>query len=588
MEEKYTWKVEDIFNTEEDFLKAIAEVEKFSKEVSKYKGTLKDVETIYKFLEEEDTAGRILELAYAYAMLKHHEDTSNSENRKRYNKVLDLSDKVSIASAFVIPELQKLSVEELQNLLKQDERMKKYKRDIEYLIEVKPHILDDAEEALLSKVRSTFGYCNTIFDTLTDTNFIYPSITTKNGEKLELTHGSYSMFLESKDRDIRKQAFENLYSVYEQFNETLATIYLNDVKGKDTLAKIKKFPNALEKTLFYEYSNLDVYNKLIETTNKNMHINHRYMKLRKKQLGVEKLHMYDMGVDITAQDEEKITYEEAKEIVKNTISVMGEEYSKMINTALEERWIHVYEQKAKRSGAYSMGVYGVHPFVLLNHMDNIDSVSTLAHELGHAMHSYYSSSAQTYNNSDYKLMVAEVASTVNETLLAEYLINKETDKVKKASLLNTNINRIRATLIRQTMFAEFEQIVHTKVANGEQLTSEDLNKINYELNKKYFGEDVEIDEQIKYEWSRIPHYYSSFYVYKYATGISSAIAIAKKILAKEEGFVEKYIDMLRMGGSVKPLEQLKSVGVDLTTEKPVQDAFDYLNEKLEELEELMK
>ncbi len=379
-----------------------------------------------------------------------------------------------------------------------------------------------------------------------------------------------------------------MYKTFEDYNNTLADTYLRHSKGRTTLANIRNYKSSLEKAVKSEDSTVEVYDKLIETVNKNLDFNHRYVKLKKEKLGLEEMHMYDLFVDITEKEDEVMPYEKGKEIVKETLQVLGEEYVETLNKAMEERWIHVYEQKAKRSGAYSMGVYGVHPFILMNYADNIESVSTLAHELGHTMHSYYSSHAQSYNDSNYTIMVAEVASTVNETLLAEYLIANEKDKVKKASLLNTHINGIRSTLVRQTMFAEFEKEVHAKIEAGIQLSAEDLNEIYYELNKRYFGEDIIVDEKIKYEWSRIPHFYSSFYVYKYATGVSSAIAIAKNILEGKEGYVEKYIDMLKMGGSVKSLDQLKSVGVDLTTEKPVEEAFEYLNEKLNQLEELMK
>lgn len=588
MQEKYLWKTSDIFENEIEFNDSINEVKKKVVDIEKFKGNLNDASKIYECFFLNEQTDEILAKIYAYAMLIFHEDTSNQESIKRYKLVEDLCNDCAIKTSFITPELQKLSIEELKELISKEPRLERYKRDIDHLIEFKPHVLSEKEESLFTKVATTFSSCESIFDVLTDTDFKFPDIVTKDRQKLELTHGTYIKYLESKDPYIRKQAFENMYSVFAQYNNTLAEMFIRHVKTRTIMAEIKNYTSSLEKSVKLEESTIDVYNKLVETVNKNLDFNHRYISFKKKQLNLNEMHMYDLFVDITKKEENTINYEEAKNIVKESLAILGEEYINNLTKAMEERWIHVYEQKAKRSGAYSMGVYGVHPFVLLNYVDNIESVSTLAHELGHAMHSYYSSNSQTYNDSDYTIMVAEVASTVNETLLAEYLINKETDKIKKASLINTHINGIRSTLVRQTMFAEFEKIAHRLIEEGNQLSAEDLNQIYYDLNKKYFGDDIIVDEPIKYEWSRIPHFYSSFYVYKYATGISSAIAIAKNILEGKEGYKEKYIEMLKMGGSVKALDQLKSVGVDLTTEKPIQDAFDYLNDKLNQLEELMK
>ncbi|MEG2484147.1 MAG: oligoendopeptidase F [Clostridia bacterium] len=589
VEEKYIWNTKDIYQNIEQFNEAVDYIKNKTNELESLKGTLNTAENIYRSFELEEDIDKVVTKVYAYAMLKHHENTADEENSKLYKFVVNVCNECAVKIAYITPEMLKMDLEDLKNLTSKDSRLLRYKINIEDLIEHKPHVLSEEVETAVSTLSHSFSNCDAIFETLTDTDFVFKDVADKDGKLHELTHGTYILCLESKDAVLRENAFNAMYDVFKQYIHTLTETYTRHVKLVTTLAKLRKYTSSLESAVKVEDSTVEVYNNLIETVGKNLDFNYRYIALKKKVLKLDSFHIYDLFLDITEAVADNIPYDEAKNIVKDALNILGEEYVSKLEEAMENRWIHVYEQKAKRSGAYSMGVYGVHPYVLLNYAGNNESVSTLAHELGHAMHSYYSSKAQTYVDSDYTIMVAEVASTVNETLLANYLINKETDKVKKASLINSHINGIRSTLIRQTMFAEFEKMVHEAVEAGHELASEDLCGLYYELNKKYFGDtDIIVDENIKYEWARIPHFYSAFYVYKYATGISAAIAIAKRILAKEDGYAAKYIEMLKMGGSVKSLDQLKSVGVDLTTEVPVQEAFAYLNEKLDELEELLK
>ena len=391
----------------------------------------------------------------------------------------------------------------------------------------------------------------------------------------------------SKSESIRKQAFESMYSLYKKHINTITELYLARVKQRTISSKIRNYDSSLDAATNHDDSNVKVYETLLKELDKNLYLNHEYMSLKAKLLNKEKVHMYDVYVNTLDVESKKIEYEDAKKLVLDGLAPMGEEYVNKLKYAFENNWLDVYTSDNKMSGAYSMGIHSVHPFVLLNYINSSRDVSTIAHELGHSMHSYYASKNQNVINANYTIMVAEVASTVNEILLANYLINKETDNKKKMALINEQLDMIRATLIRQSMFAEFEKEVHGKIENGESLTSDNLNDIYFELVKKYFGNACIIDEEIKYEWARIPHFYSCFYVYKYATGITSAIVIASKILSGEEGYVEKYINMLSQGGAKDSLSLLRMVDVDLEKEETYEKAFEYFKEKLETLKKLI-
>lgn len=397
----------------------------------------------------------------------------------------------------------------------------------------------------------------------------------------------FSKYLMDKSENIRKQAFESMYNLYKKHINTITELYLSRVKQKAISSKLRNYKSSLDSATNNDDSNEAVYETLLSAVNKNLYLNHEYIKLKAKLLGKEKLHMYDVYLNTLDVEEKSIEYDDAKQTVLDALKPMGEEYVSMLEHAFENNWLDVYAKENKMSGAYSMGIHSVHPFVLLNYINSSRDVSTIAHELGHSMHSYYASKNQNIINANYTIMVAEVASTVNEILLANYLINKEEDKTKKAALINEELDMIRATLIRQAMFAEFEKDVHSKIEEGESLTSDNLNDIYFELVKKYFGEDCIIDEQIKYEWARIPHFYRCFYVYKYSTGITSAIVIASKILSGETGYVEKYINMLSQGGAKDSLSLLRSVDVDLENEETYNKAFEYFENKLNELKNLI-
>ena len=588
MNSKYEWDLTTIFKTQEDFEKAIDELYKEMNKIKEFQGKLcEGADTIYNCYKTYEKAIEIDEKIYAYAMLYYHKDMSKQDAIKLYKKAEKISTDFSEAVSFIEPEMSKLSDEKLEEYTK-DNKLKEYEKIFKDIIKDKKHILSEEVEKVISKYAEVFGVSENAYEIFTDTEFDFPSIKDKNGIELKMTHGLFSKYLMSLDENIRKQAFESMYSLYKKHINTITELYLSRVKKSTISANIRNYKSSIDMATNADDSSVEVYDCLLKEVNKNLNLNHEYLELKRKLLKVEKLHTYDVYTNTLDVEDSKIEFEEAKKTVLNALQIMGEEYTSKLKEAFDNNWIDVYETPNKRTGAYSMGVYGVHPFVLLNYINSSRDVSTIAHELGHSMHSYYASKNQNVINENYTIMVAEVASTVNEILLASYLINKESDKNKKAALINEQLDMIRATLYRQAMFAEFEKEVHGKVENGESLTSDNLNKIYYELVKKYFGKAAEIDELIKYEWARIPHFYSCFYVYKYATGITSAIVIASKILSGEEGYVDRYINMLSQGGAKGSLELLKSVDVDLEKEETYEIAFDYFRKRLNELEELIK
>lgn len=588
MENKFEWNFEEIYKDEKEFEADIELLEKQTEEIIKLKGTLSNSSNLilecYKKLEK---ALILEEKIYAYAMLKYHKDMSDVKSIKLFKRVekvvTDFSEKIS----FISPEISKIDDETLRKYLEENEELRnEFKKSIEDIIKEKKHILTEEVERVLAKYSEVFGASENAYDIFVDTELDFPDVVTKDGKKLKVTHGTFSKYLMDKDRDIRKQAFNSMYSLYKRHENTITELYLARVKQRTISANLRNYESSLDSATNNDDSNVKVYETLLKEVNKNLDLNREHIKLKKDLLGDDEFHIYDVYVNTLNVEEKNIPYEEGKEIVLKALAPMGEAYINMLKTAFDNRWIDVYETPNKRSGAYSMGIHAVHPFVLLNYHNSSRDVSTVAHELGHAMHSYYSSHSQNAINANYTIMVAEVASTVNEILLANYLINNESDSNRKAALINEQLDTIRATLYRQTMFAEFEKEVHARIEKGESLTSENLDSIYYELVKKYFGDAVIADEEIKYEWARIPHFYSCFYVYKYATGITSAIVIASNILANKEGYVERYLNMLSKGGSIGSLDLLRMVDVDLEKEETYEQAFDYFRKNLEELKRL--
>lgn len=589
MSDKYKWNLKDIFENESDLEKSKKQIYDLLKQIEQYKGKLNESSNkIYECYKIYEKILEIYEKFYSYCMLSYHQNMADSKNTEMYKVAEKVGTDISTATSFVVPEITKIDESVLKKFLEENEQLNKYKRIIEEIIEDKKHILSEEVEKTLASFSEVFGVSESAYDVFTNTEFEFPKIIDESGKELELTQATYTKYMMSSDSAIRKQAFRAMYSLYKKHINTITEMYIARVKESVIISKLRKYNSSLEKAVKNDDATIKVYNALVEVVNEKMSINHEYMALKKQLLGKAELHMYDIYCNKLKADEKIIEYEDAKQVVLDALQPMGKEYISMLKTAFDNNWIDVYEEKNKMGGAYSLGVYGVHPYVLTNFTNQEEDISTIAHELGHAMHSYYSNRTQNVIDANYTIMVAEVASTVNEIILGQYLIKNENDKHRKAALINAELDKLRATLIRQTMFAEFEKIVHEKVEEDEQLTSEKLCEIYLELNKKYFGKDVVIDEEIKYEWARIPHFYSCFYVYKYATGISAAIAIAKKILSGEVGFVEKYINMLKQGCTKKSVDLLKMVDVDLESKKPYEDAFEFYKQNLDELNKLIK
>ena len=588
MEEKNSWNLQDIFENEEQFKKEKDEIIKKLEEIAKYQGILCDTsDNLFNCYKLYEQALEKFEKVYAYGMLKYHLDMSNQEGIKLFKEVESISTEFATKTSFITPEITYADENAIRKYIS-EERFKGYKRDINDILEKKKHVLSKEEENILANFSEVISAPENTFDTLTNAEFKFGTLIDENGKEVELTDSTYTLYLKNKEQKVRKQAFDLMYKKYSEFVNTITEMYISNVKAKSTIAKIRKYNSSIEHAVDNDDASLKVYESLIEAVNEDMTVNYEFLKLKKKMLNLKEMHMYDLYVNPCEQGKDEITYEEAKKEILNALQILGKEYVNKLQEAFDNRWIDVYAKPNKMGGAYSMGVYGVHPYVLTNFVNSKRDVSTIAHELGHSMHSYYSNKEQNVINANYTIMVAEVASTVNEILLSDYQIKNEKDSKKKAELLYELLEMIRATLFRQAMFAEFEKRVHDKTENNVMLSADDLNDIYYKLNQKYFGNDVDVDEQIKYEWARIPHFYTDFYVYKYCTGVSAAISIASKIINKEPGFVEKYIEMLKQGCSKKSIDLLKMVDVDLESKDTYKRAIDFYNQKINELNEILE
>ncbi len=588
MQEKYNWDLTDLFKNKEEFQKAIENMKQDLKEIQKYKGILCDnSDNLYECYNLYEKILMDFDKIYSYGMFSYHLDMANQEGIKLFKEVESLSSEFSTLTSYITPEIISADENVIRKFLKEDSRLKKYERDINDELEKKKHILSQKAENILASYSEVFSAPENIFDILTNAEFKFGTLIDENGKEVQLTDATYTKYLKSSDIKVRKQAFDLMYKKYSEYINTITEMYLSNVKQTVVTSKLRKYKSSLERATTNDDSTIKVYEALMQGVNDSLNINHEFVSMKKRLLNIDEVHMYDLYVNPFEETQDEISFEEAKIQVKEALSILGEEYNNLLNEAFENRWIDVYEKPNKRGGAYSSGVYGVHPFVLMSFTGNKRDVSTIAHELGHSIHSYYSNKNQNIIDSNYTIMVAEVASTVNELLLSEYQIKNEKDSKKKAELIYELLEMIRATFYRQSMFAEFEKEIHEKIENNQMLSAEDLNEIYYKLNQKYFGKDIVIDEQIKYEWARIPHFYSDFYVYKYATGIASAICIATKILNNESGYTKKYIDMLSQGCTKKSVDLLKMVDVDLENPNTYKLITDFYKSKIEELKGLI-
>lgn len=585
---RFHWHIEDYFQTDADWETAFAAVEAALPDLSAFSGTLADsADSLLACLKKNEALSLQLDHVYTYASMRMHEDSSNAFYQGMASRAEMLLIRYSAAISFLTPEIIAIPAEKLTAFREEKAAdFAIYDHFFHTLLRQKAHTLTPAEETLLAKTAELGSAPQQIFTMLNDADITFPSVHTADGEEMELTKGRYVTFLESPDRSVREQAFRNLYSVYSAQKNTIAATYAASVKSDVFFANARNYASAMEMALSDDNIPLSVYDTLIETVHKNLPLLHRYVSLRKKELGVEELHMYDLYVPLVPDADVKIPYAEAKQTVKEALKVMGEEYSAALEHGMESGWIDVYENKGKRGGAYSWGSYGVHPFVLLNHNDTINSMFTLAHEMGHALHSFFTWKKQPYLYADHKIFVAEVASTCNEALLMEHLLQTTEDKAMRKYLINYFLEQFRGTLFRQTMFAEFEKITHSMAENGEPLTWENMNTIYHDLNRKYFGEDIVIDAEIDIEWARIPHFYNAFYVYQYATGYSAAIALSRKILKEGQPAVNAYLDFLSKGDSEYSIDLLRGAGVDMASAAPIENAMQLFGELLDEFETL--
>lgn len=583
--EEHKWNLQDLVADQQAWNEEYSKVQELVKQISQYQGKLNSASSIKSCFELEDEVSLHTERLYVYANMKLHENTADSTYQALSDKSQRLSVEINEALSFITPEILSLSEQDLKQLV-DDPELSFYKRTLEEMLREKPHVLSQSEESLLAQVGNISQAPGNIFSMLNNADMKFPEVKDEDGNEIELTHGRYIQFLESRDRDVRKNAFTAVYDTYGKQKNTISATLSANINKNLFYAKARKFPSALEMSLFSDNISKDVYTNLIDTIHEAMPLMYRYMKIRKKMLKVDKLHMYDLFAPLVEEFKMDISYEEAKKTVQTALKPLGEGYLSILGQGFNNGWIDIYENQGKRSGAYSWGAYGTHPYVLLNHKDNLNSMFTLAHEMGHAIHSYLSDEHQPYRYAQYTIFLAEVASTLNEALLMNYMLKNSKDPKEKMYLLTYYADQFRTTVFRQTMFAEFEKIIHETAEQGESLTPQAFSQIYYDLNLKYYGEDMVVDKNIEMEWARIPHFYSSFYVYKYATGFSAATSFSKQILDEGQSAVDRYLGFLKSGGSDYSINILNHAGVDMSSPQPIKQAMSVFKDLLDQMEAL--
>ncbi len=585
---QYKWQLEDIYESNDEWEKDFVRIKELTPVISEYKDRLgESSETLLKVFKLNDELESIIEKVFVYARMRRDEDNTNTTYQALTDRAKSLAVEVSSALSYITPEILSIPEQDLKRFMHEQKELQKYAHFLDELLRQKKHILSKSEEQLLAMSGDISGTARDIFTMLNNADIKFPTIQDEDGNEIEVTKGNYIHFMESSDRRVRKDAFEALYSTYHKQRNTIATALNANVKKNIFYSKVRKYPSVLESSLYADNVPKSVYDNLIDTVHTHLPLMYRYVALRKKVLKLDELHMYDLYTPLVQEMNKKIAYNDALDQVEKALHPMGKDYTDALKTGFESRWIDVYENKGKTGGAYSWGSYLTHPYVLLNYQGTIKDVFTLAHEMGHALHSYYTNKTQPYIYSQYRIFVAEVASTVNESLLMQYLLNNTNNPTEKAYLLNHYLDEFRGTIFRQVMFAEFEKIIHEKAEMGEALTPDKFSQIYHDLNVTYFGSDMVIDSEIDMEWARIPHFYNSFYVYKYATGFSAATSLSKQILEEGQPAVDRYLSFLSGGDSDYPIELLKKAGVDLSTSQPIVDALKVFEELLDELEKLL-
>ncbi len=587
MDPQYMWDLSTLYKNDEEWSQAVTEIEERITKISKYQGKLNNAKTIRAFLDEDTQLGRLLSNYFCYASLRNCEDTRQSAGQAMEAKAYAVYTKYAQATSFAQPEILSLDEETLKAIVK-DEQLAPYAFYMQKLLDEKPHVLSAKEEALLASFTEVLGAPGKISESLQDADMVFDDALDANGEAHEVTQSNYILLQMNEDRVLRKNAFESFYKGFRQHINTFAQTYNACVKEAAASAQVRHFDSSRAMSMAEEHVPVSVYDGLVETVRKFMPAMYRYVRLRKQILGLDELHYYDVYTPLVAGSSKKYTYEEAQQMVLDAVAPLGEDYVNRVKQAYQDRWIDVYPNVGKRGGAFSSGTYDSNPYILTSFTGTLDSVSTIAHEMGHSQHTWLSNHHQQPQNADYTLFVAEVASTVNENLLIEQLLAKTTEPKERLALLNHYLEGFKGTVYRQTMFAEFEREAHAMAERGDALTADALNQLYKGLIHDYFGDDLVIDDEVAYEWARIPHFYRPFYVYKYATSYSEAVALSEAILKDGESAVKKYLEFLSMGGSAYPLDELKHAGVDFTTSAPVERALTKFNDILDDVEETLK
>ncbi len=585
---EYKWRLEDIYPDEQLWEEDFITVKQLAEEINGLKGTLSSsAEALLKVLQLSDKLGQKSEKIYVYSRMRRDENNANSRYQALFDRAEGLSVQVGSITAFIVPEILTIAAADLAAFMQENQVLAVYRHSIEEIVRQKEHILSPEEERLLAATADLSMASRNIFTMLNNADLKFPIIKDEAGHEVELTKGRYSGFMESSDRRVRQDAFKGLYDSYGKLINTLGASLSSSVKKDVFYARTRKYNSAREASLDQDNVPVEVYDRLIESVHANLEHMYRYMAIRKQLLKVDELHFYDIYTPLVSEYKMEVPYQKAQDIVLKALEPLGSEYISQLKEGFSSGWIDVYENEGKTSGAYSWGSYETNPYVLLNYENKLDDMFTLAHEMGHSMHSWYSNHTQPYAYSQYSIFVAEVASTVNESLLIDYLLRNSHDKQEKIYLINHYLEQFRGTVYRQAMFAEYEKIIHEHAEKGEALTPEFLKQSYRELNLLYYGPEMVVDPEIDLEWARIPHFYSAFYVYKYATGFSTATALKEQILTEGQPAVERYLKFLKSGSSDYPINLLRDAGVDLLTPEPVSDALNYFGKLLDDLEKLL-
>ena len=589
IDDKYKIDLKDLFENDKDFLNKLDILDEKIDELLKYQEHILDSsKNLVELLTLDDDINSELEKCYLYAHINNDLDLSEKRSNEFYGMAMKVYNKYSMNTSYIVPELLQSDYKVIEKFVDERKELKQYERYLKKIFKEKKHFLSKEEERVLSIITDSFRLPENAHSKLMDADLTFENIKDENGKKVELTSSNWAKYLESKNRNVRKNTFKKFYKSYISIKNTTSELLASEVKNNNNIAKLRKYDSALSASLLSNDVDPKIYDSLIYHVNNNLDKTYKFWDLRKKILGVSKLHIYDTYVPMVDIKEKEYTFLEAKDLVLNALSILGEDYTKVLKEAFDNNWIDVFPTKNKRSGGYCTAAYKAHPYVFLNFDNRYGEVSTIAHELGHAMHYYYSIKNNSFVDYSYSIFVAEVASQVNEILLSDYMLKNSKDKNEKLFILDELLKRFKASVIRQTMFAEFEKEIHESEQKGLILTSEYLNELYYNLNKKYYGPNVEIDKEIAYEWERIPHFFYDFYVYQYSTGYIAALKIAKDIINKKENALENYLKFLSLGCTMDPVSELKVAGVDLTKDEVYNEAFLEFEKEINEFEKNYK